>query len=99
MSETKKRKVHTAKYKAKVGLEALRNGEYSGPAHEDVIGFFACQDGCQLPLQRLGLGDLERGIRILRIDSAFLLGDPVAQVEVDQGVELLVRQQVVVDQR
>jgi transposase-like protein len=27
MSETKKRKVHTAEYKAKVGLEALRSGK------------------------------------------------------------------------
>lgn len=27
MSETKKRKVHTPEYKAKVGLEALRSGK------------------------------------------------------------------------
>ena len=68
------------------------------PADKDVVGIFAFEDEFKLFLEGFGGGEALFGTINTGGDILFLAADPVAQVGVDQGFEVLVIELVVVDE-
>lgn len=69
------------------------------PAHEDVKGRFAFEDGFELFLQRLRGGQPLRGAVEAAGDARLLDANPVAQVGVDEALQVAGVELVVIDQR
>ena len=69
------------------------------PAHKNVVGRLAFQNGFELGFEGFGARQAQGGIAITRIHGAALLGDPIAQVGLGQRLQLGARERMDVQQR
>ena len=83
----------------KVGLPADGLLGQRLPAHEDVVGGFAFQNGLQAGFKILRCGQAQRGAVSAAGHTRLLRANPVAQVSMDKALQVFGIELVGVDQR